>query len=88
MCINICQPSFVSNTDNGMERTLRKLASNTKLCGAVDVLEGKDAIQGDPDRLERWVCVNLMKFNKVKCKVLQLYWGNPQCQYWLGGEMD
>ncbi|KAJ7399701.1 hypothetical protein BTVI_112396 [Pitangus sulphuratus] len=50
----------------------------TELCGAVDKLEGSDAIQGDPDRLERWDCMNLMKFNKAKCKVLHLGQGNPQ----------
>jgi len=57
---------FVSDVDSGIECTVSKFVNDTKLCGAVDMLEGRDAIQRDLDRLEQWACVNLMKFNKAK----------------------
>jgi len=44
---------FVGNMDSGIERSLSKLADDTKLCGAVDTLEGRDAIQRHLGRLER-----------------------------------
>ncbi|GAB0204305.1 hypothetical protein GRJ2_002896100 [Grus japonensis] len=77
---------FVSGIHSGIEYTLSKFADDTKLCGVVDTLEGRDAIQRDFDRLERWACVNRMKFNKAKCKVLHMGRRNPKHNYSLGGE--
>ncbi|GAB0181479.1 cAMP-dependent protein kinase inhibitor alpha [Grus japonensis] len=72
--------------DSGIEYNLGKFANDTKLCGVVDMLEGRDAIQRDLDRLERWARVNCMKFNKAKYKVLHMDWRNPKHNYRLGEE--
>jgi len=53
---------FVSYMDSGTECTLSKFAYDTKLCGVVDTLEGRDDIERDFDRLERWTCVNCITY--------------------------
>ncbi|PKU46619.1 rna-directed dna polymerase from mobile element jockey-like [Limosa lapponica baueri] len=59
---------FVSDTDSGIECTLSKFVNDTKLSGEVNMLEGRDAIQRDLDRLEKWAHANLMKINQAKGK--------------------
>jgi len=77
---------FVGDTDSRIEDTLSKFVDDTKLCVVVDMLERREAIQRDLDNLERWACANLLKFNKAKCNVLHMGWGNPWYQYMLEDE--
>jgi len=42
------------------------------------MLEGKDAIQRDLDRLKGWACVNVMMFKKARCNVLHIGQGSPK----------
>lgn len=72
--------------DSGIESTLSKFADDTRLCGAADTVEERDAMQGDLDRLEKLDYVNIMKFSKAKCNILYLCQGNPKHRYCLGRE--
>ncbi|KAJ7425842.1 hypothetical protein WISP_20456 [Willisornis vidua] len=69
---------LADDMDSETECTLNKLADDIKVCGAVNMLEGRDAIHKDCDRLERLAHANLMKFNKAKSMVSHM--GQSQAQ--------
>ena len=74
---------IVSDMDSGIECTLSKFADDTELCGTVNTLEGRAAIKGDLDRLERLAHVYMMKSNKARYKVLHMGWGSPLGREWI-----
>ncbi|KAJ7400749.1 hypothetical protein BTVI_102612 [Pitangus sulphuratus] len=78
---------FINDLDAGLEGILSKFAVVTKLGGTVDSLEDREVLQRDLDKSEDWEITNHVKFNKGKCWILQLGWGNPGCSYRLKNEM-
>lgn len=61
-----------------------KFVHGTKLGGNVDLLEDKESLQRDLDRLEQWAKANGMRLNKAEYQVLPLGYNHPMKCYRLG----
>lgn len=68
-------------TSKPMTGTVRWSLPMTPSCV---VLEGRDGMEKDLDRLKRWACASLVKFNQAKCKVLHWDRSNPKHKFRLG----
>lgn len=55
------------------------VVNDTKLGGAVDCLEGREALQRDLDKVESWAICNNMTFSKSKCQIPYLARDNAGC---------
>ncbi|CAM4608465.1 unnamed protein product [Lepidochelys olivacea] len=78
---------FTNHLDDGID-CIRKFVDDIKLGGHVDMLEGRDSVWSNLDKLENWAKRNLLKFNKDKCRVLHLGQKNPSYRLrtdWLSG---
>ena len=68
---------FINGINDRTECTLSNFADDTELSSVVHTAEGRNAIQRVLNKSERWAVMNLMRFNKAKCKVLHLGQGIP-----------
>lgn len=84
--VQYCSVSSSIEIDNRIESAVSSSADDTRLSGAVTMLEGRDATQRDLDKLEKCVSVNFTWFSKARCKVLYVCWGSLHCQYRLGDD--
>lgn len=58
---------FVNDLNVGLECMLSKLADDTGFRGTVDFIKGREALQGDLDKLECWTIATCTKFDNSKC---------------------
>jgi len=60
--------TFISDIDSGIKCVLNKFAVDIKLCGAVSMPKGWNAIHRGLDKLEEWAQVNLRGSRKPSAR--------------------
>lgn len=76
---------LIDDLDEGIDRTFSMFAKHTKLGRSVNLHRGEKALQKDLERLDSWVEVNRIKFNKIKCKRPYCTPQLPEMRLWRGG---
>lgn len=72
--------TFINDMNSGTEFILRNFAGDTKPSGALDSVEGRDAIQKNTDRLEEYTRMNwvkngsraILRRRTWKCQVMKI----------------
>ncbi|RMC05405.1 hypothetical protein DUI87_18596 [Hirundo rustica rustica] len=76
----------ISDLDAEVECMVSKSVEDSKLGGVVDSFRGQEALYRDLDKLENWVIIHGMQFNKCKCWVLHLGCSHSSHKSTLGEE--
>ncbi|KAF4795403.1 hypothetical protein TURU_093271 [Turdus rufiventris] len=76
----------MSTSDTIIKHTLSRFSDDTKMSGLIDMTERQDARQRDLDKFKKWAYGPLMRYNKVKYKILHLGHSNSKYKYSLGRE--
>ena len=59
---------FVADLDSTVECTSSTFVGDTNFCDVVNTIKRRDDTQTDSDKIQRWVCENLVKIKKAMCK--------------------